>query len=803
MKLFRKITALSLVLLMLLAMAGCTETPPAETTTEPETTVDTTQEDLTALYLAAIEKNNGQDMAWTVSSQKTVTVNGQVYSEKTMSTVDCWGLGTEELLAKASHTVSFGEDDYSFIYKELYHQGKLYHTYNSDKFYEEMTAEDFTQLLTPMQMLTPSVYTLAANEDNSKITFSDATTAEEWLVPEDVQLLCAEGTATLDTDGSLKSTVYSVSYLIGGTQVDYTYVVTMAQLGRQPAAPEKPEEYKQVEDLNGIYAMEHAYGYLIQAQQIAMSNRTLTVSAAGAISVIENTTVDAYHQDDTYMGRCQSFVNYNNYSSNENVIQERDEKMIDGKYTVSVDDGRAESNSSVKEETFQDAVVRMSTENIIRLEMVDTVTCTDLGNTLLFEYTGTEEMALSTCEIICQTWFGNATVLEELASKYETNTMTFYIALDRYSLLPTAAGQKYEGTHTIQRQKCPISYQSDQSFDLGHLDAYKAITEEAPEEIQPETGATPLFYKVTGENGQQMWLLGTIHIGDNRTAYLPQAIYDALNGADALAIECNTEAFSDQVDEDEKLQEQLSECYYYTDGTSMQKHIVTEDLYEDAVRFLKASGNYDFNCEALKPYFWSSAIDNFSLRQGYTLSSEKGVEMRLLDIAEKEEIPVWEVESNLFQMQMLSGFSDNLQEFLLFSAMVSGGQSNWESSWELYEMWCQGDEAALIEKLADSPWEFTEDDFDLEDLEGEDLEKAQAILGDLENINAELSKLQQEYNKAMSIDRNAGMLEVAKEYLESGDVVFYAVGLAHLLAEDGLVNTLREAGYTVELVQYQ
>jgi uncharacterized protein YbaP (TraB family) len=54
----------------------------------------------------------------------------------------------------------------------------------------------------------------------------------------------------------------------------------------------------------------------------------------------------------------------------------------------------------------------------------------------------------------------------------------------------------------------------------------------------------------------------------------------------------------------------------------------------------------------------------------------------------------------------------------------------------------------------------------------------------------------------MSTDRNAAMLEAAKEYLESGDTVFYAVGLAHILAEDGLVNTLRSAGYTVEPVSY-
>jgi uncharacterized protein YbaP (TraB family) len=52
-------------------------------------------------------------------------------------------------------------------------------------------------------------------------------------------------------------------------------------------------------------------------------------------------------------------------------------------------------------------------------------------------------------------------------------------------------------------------------------------------------------------------------------------------------------------------------------------------------------------------------------------------------------------------------------------------------------------------------------------------------------------------------DRNDGMLEKAIEYLESGKVVFYAVGLAHLLNDvNGLVDTLQEAGYTVELVTY-
>jgi uncharacterized protein YbaP (TraB family) len=44
------------------------------------------------------------------------------------------------------------------------------------------------------------------------------------------------------------------------------------------------------------------------------------------------------------------------------------------------------------------------------------------------------------------------------------------------------------------------------------------------------------------------------------------------------------------------------------------------------------------------------------------------------------------------------------------------------------------------------------------------------------------------------------MVEVAKGYLAEGRKVFFAVGLAHLLGEGGLVHALRDAGFTVTLI---
>ena len=142
------------------------------------------------------------------------------------------------------------------------------------------------------------------------------------------------------------------------------------------------------------------------------------------------------------------------------------------------------------------------------------------------------------------------------------------------------------------------------------------------------------------------------------------------------------------------------------------------------------------------------------------------------------------MESSLFQIKMLTGFSNDLQLLMLRESVETSSLDYNEGTMELFEKWCAGDEAVLREELSD--------EVNLEELTEEELAEYE-----------EQKHLLEEYNQAMSYDRNEGMLEKAVEYLESGDVVFYAVGLAHLLNNvNGLVDALRDAGYTVELVTY-
>ena len=179
----------------------------------------------------------------------------------------------------------------------------------------------------------------------------------------------------------------------------------------------------------------------------------------------------------------------------------------------------------------------------------------------------------------------------------------------------------------------------------------------------------------------------------------------------------------------------------------------------------------------MRPFVWGNAIENFYLSQGRRLSSSKGVDHRLMARAREQEKEIRDVESGEAQLSMMAGYSDKLQQLLLEEALGTTRREYLDGVNELYELWCSGDEAALIEELAAADEE------------------------ELSELSEEERELYEEYHSAMETSRNTDMLAVAEGYLESGETVFFAVGLAHLLGDGGLVQALRDAGYTVTLIQ--
>ena len=815
MKLIRKTVLWIVLLLLLMLTVGCedksaasTPTTPAVTTPSdpPEPTEDLLQKELTEKYIAAVEASYGDSFALRVQSESSVTVAGITYRESHDVIQDYRDMGADSFIAKVNDTVTYGDNKHTVEYQEIFSGGTVYQKIDEARFYSEQTASDFLDRYTPAQMLTPELYTLSANEGDTLISFESATAGESWVLPEeDAELISASGTVQLDDDGKILKTTYTVTFRYGAAEHTVHYEASAEELGREPAAPKDTEDYVLLDEIEGTLVLEHFYGYLSQLHHGSVNTYELMMSEAAGVYTSVNTSFDAYAQGTEYAAQTTSnAMAYTADGTSEKA--EVQEKMVDGKYTYTLDGKKETASSQMTQEIFEGEATNQLLALTYGSAYVQSLDVSVVGDSLLVEVKGNEIMGEELCYDTGVRLFQDGALLDSYATDYRTEKTDYYIALDRYSLLPTAMGIDFEGIHTIDGYELAITHQLDRSIDMASMSAYTNIFEETEPETAPEDTATPLFYHVTGADGQEMWLLGTIHLGDVRTGFLPEEIYDAFYDSDAFAVECDTDEFSGQAEEDEELQEQISELYFYSDDTTIADHIDTPKLYDAAKQLMKATGNYYYNAEYMKPYLWSSSIENYYLRGSYSLSSEKGVEQRLLKLADEADIPVREVESTLFQMEMLTTYSDEMQELMLYGTVCSGIWDYCESVQEIYELWCAGDEKALTEKInndEDESWQISEEDIDLTELEGEDLERAQAVLENLDAINAQLAQLQEEYSSSMYMERNAGMLEIAVEYLESGDVVFYAVGLAHLLAEDGLVNTLRDAGYTVELVAYQ
>lgn len=781
---FKKCAAILLVILLLFTFAACDRTQgstnPTTTSQQAITTAPSTVPDEVPqprdLYNSAkdslLEKT---DISVVLATKETLTLPADVFVTESTQRITYLGLGTNSLHVHAEDTAKYGSVSYTIT--EIFGAGKAYLTCDGVNYLSDIAEDDYLGRFLPLVLIDEANYescTLSMNGSNTVITFADCKTLESWMDRDGVKLLEAKGTAVLDSTGALIQYTYDVQYQLLGGKIDQKITVAIEEPKKDNIElPSDTTDHITLSSPDIVKLLNHAYARCIDATSVTYNSSEQTVcQAAGTVSnmVYSLNTFGTGAATEFQLKQDYQFMDY---QTGGNQAWSTVERFEDSKYSISIDGGEAEYDNSI---TANDVIY--SGKNFLTsliLDSANIVSCslTDLGDVLLLEAELNKEIGQSIQEGINYDLFQKEDFLDSLASSYETTKLNYYIGIDKYFGLPTGAGLEYEGKHVIDGTAYILTQNTTDGIYLGSMDAYEALNEEAAPDTVPSESPTPLFYHVTGKDGQELWLLGTIHVGDGRTGVLPQKLMDAFHSSDALAVECDPSLMESQM-QDSALAEEFAKAYYYLDGSTTESHITDAELYEYAVMMMKASGSYSPNVLNMKTALWENTISNYVQQLSYCLSSDKGVDSRLLQMAKQEDKKVLQVESNLSQIKMLTGWSDKLSEVLLADILSQELTAYTEELMHLYELWCAGDEAALIDYLKPDLSELTEED----------------------------RPLWEEYNKGMSTDRNRHMAQVAIDYLESGETVFYAVGLAHVVAEDGLVNALRDAGYTVELVTY-
>ena len=769
------IRLLSLCLMLCLTLSACGDKTPAET--EPPATEPVIELTVQEKYMKAREDLYAvPELTATVDFTKTRQVNGETYSEKMTSVMSCKDVGTSQVAASVKQNVTFG--NYETEYAEYFKTGSVYCAVSGSYFQaKNMTWRDFSARQLPLGLLDAANYAFITTEEmeNGQIrySFTEPKVLESWAcTEEDAVLVTASGTAIMDAEGNLLQSTYQAQYTIDEVpyQLEVTSVITKEVVDTLDA------------DLNAIVTncpaitcfdaprmLLQVVGDVYTSQAMSVKYTESLYSAAYARRRSQTSTFDTYGSGASFIARSMYEVSLLDYSNTADVNSEV-VTFLNGSCTSSINGAEAVVRPNITAQQMREYCEDSILAALFTPNYLLNAEITENDEFICIRFTGNDAFAEAMCTSIYNMFGAN---LDHYAESFTTPTAGGYLCINKHTGLPTAMGIELSRIHVIGGVSCALNYQLDQTMQLSSATAYEAITGNPLPGNVPETVAKPLFYKVTSEDGKVMWLLGTIHVGDNRTTRLPQEICDAFAESAALAVEFDVNAFEEAVLADPQLQAQLAEAYYYSDGTVLADHLDGE-LLKQLEDMILMSGCNNTNAKYYRTVIWWNLLNDFYLRQDPELSAAMGIDKMLLEMAYASEKPVLEIENGAAHVQTLAGFSDELQALLLRELLNMSTYDYSRNVRAEYESWCNGDAQALLNIL-------------LEETEG---------------MTEEEQMLMEEYQQAIYTDRNAQMLKKALEYLKGEETVFYAVGYANLLGETGLIAGLEDAGFTVELVPY-
>ena len=286
-------------------------------------------------------------------------------------------------------------------------------------------------------------------------------------------------------------------------------------------------------------------------------------------------------------------------------------------------------------------------------------------------------------------------------------------------------------------------------------------TSESSGKSSSESKITPIVWEVTDTNGNNIYMMGSIHAGDADALIMPDYFETAYARCDALAVECDATSSLSTLTSISDLQKLV-----YSDGTTIKDH-VPEDEYNSAVNLLTDAGSYSPLYDMYKPIMWSTLAEKAAVEYA-GLSFNYAVDTTLINRSKKEGKELLEIESVESQMALLTSVPDETQ-YILFNQIAQENYLN-EASNSINRIYVKWKTGAL-----------SDEDFN----------------NDLSKLSPKEQTLIEDYNKMMEYDRNENMAQKAMEYLESGKKVMFVVGSAHFFKEKGIIQLMKNNGCTV------
>ncbi|WP_078060102.1 MULTISPECIES: TraB/GumN family protein [Gracilibacillus] len=253
----------------------------------------------------------------------------------------------------------------------------------------------------------------------------------------------------------------------------------------------------------------------------------------------------------------------------------------------------------------------------------------------------------------------------------------------------------------------------------------------------------------------EMYLQGTIHLGNDDFYPLDPAIEEAFDRADVVLPEFN-------LLEETPPQQEIMEYATFEDDTTLDE-VLPEETYAELEGILESNGMDVEAVNGYQPWFVEMTLLQFTIMSS-DVNAQDAVDLYFLEKATKEGKEIVSLESAEEQYEMLSGYSMETQIQTLELAL-DGYENAADEMEELADAWLEGE----IEILSDADNE---------------------------------AEINDEYMEELNDKRNVDMANRLDEILQedNGQIYFVFVGTAHLTVDPSILTELEDKGYEVERV---
>lgn len=261
------------------------------------------------------------------------------------------------------------------------------------------------------------------------------------------------------------------------------------------------------------------------------------------------------------------------------------------------------------------------------------------------------------------------------------------------------------------------------------------------------------LWKVKSDKGT-IYILGSIHYLKRENYPLKKSIQEAFENSRTLVLEIDPQRGTP-----ERAQQVMLEKALYRDGTSLQQSISPE-TYQLAEQRARELGIDLLQMSRLKPWFVAFSLTSVKL-QKMGFDPNFGLDRFLADQAKNGGKAIRGLETVEFQIGLLDQFSLPEQDSMLRQTLNELDLLD-KSVEQVVQSWNSGDARALEQLLLSGMREYPE------------------------------------IYKKIVIDRNRRWLPDLVKMLEQGEKALVVVGAAHLVGKNGVIELLKQRGYTVE-----